>query len=56
MNSDFLRILQVNIDSQMIQVEANYLDCLLFQSAVLELQQGVDDFSFHISVYIIRVE
>jgi hypothetical protein len=40
----------------MIQIEANYLDGLLLQPIVLELQQSVDDFSFDISVYIARVE
>jgi hypothetical protein len=53
---NFLRILQIDIDSKMIQVVANYLDCLLFQPVVLELQQCVDDFSFYVSVYIARVE
>ena len=51
-----LRTLQVNVDSKMIQIETDYLDSLLFQPVVLELQQRVDDFSFNVSVYIARVE
>jgi len=56
MNSDSLRILKIDIDCQMVQMESNYPDSLLFKPVVLELQQSVDDFSFDVSVYIVRVE
>jgi hypothetical protein len=40
----------------MLQIETYYLDCLLFETVVLELQQSVDDSSLDIWVYIFRVE
>ena len=43
MNSDSLRILKIDIDCQMVQIESNYLDSLLFKLVVLKLQQSVDE-------------